>query len=44
MRIPLSILDLAPIARGETASDSIAASVALAQRAEEYGYERVWYA
>jgi luciferase family oxidoreductase group 1 len=44
MRIPLSILDLAPIARGETASSSIAASVALAQRAEEYGYSRVWYA
>jgi len=44
MRIPLSILDLAPIARGETASSSIAASVALAQRAEEHGYERVWYA
>jgi luciferase family oxidoreductase group 1 len=44
MRIPLSILDLAPIARGETASSSIAASVALAQRAEQHGYERVWYA
>ena len=44
MRIPLSILDLAPIARGETASDSFAGSVALAQRAEELGYLRVWYA
>src|SRR5215203_4349144 len=44
MRIPLSVLDLAPINRGETASSSIAASVALAQRAEEHGYERVWYA
>src|SRR5215210_9310949 len=44
MRIPLSILDLAPIARGETAGGSIAASVALAQRSEEAGYERVWYA
>jgi luciferase family oxidoreductase group 1 len=40
----LSILDLAPVARGETAGDSFAASVALAQRAEELGYERVWYA
>src|SRR6202020_2346233 len=40
----LSILDLAPIGRGETASDSFAASVALAQQAEELGYERVWYA
>jgi luciferase family oxidoreductase group 1 len=44
MRIPLSVLDLAPIARGQTASGSIAASVALAQRAEEHGYLRVWYA
>ena len=44
MRIPLSILDLAPIRRGETPSESIAASVALAQSAEEHGYERVWYA
>jgi luciferase family oxidoreductase group 1 len=44
MRIPLSILDLAPIARGETAGSSIAASVALAQRAEEVSYQRVWYA
>ncbi len=40
----LSILDLAPIRRGETASDSFAASVVLAQRAEELGYHRVWYA
>ncbi len=44
MSIALSILDLAPVARGETVSSSIAASVALAQRAEEHGYGRVWYA
>jgi luciferase family oxidoreductase group 1 len=44
MNIPLSILDLAPIPPGETPSSSIAASVALAQRAEEHGYQRVWYA
>ena len=40
----LSILGLAPIGRGETASDSFAASVALAQQAEQLGDERVWYA
>jgi len=40
----LSILDLAPIAPGETAADSFAASVALAQTAEKSGYTRVWYA
>jgi luciferase family oxidoreductase group 1 len=42
--IPLSILDLAPIGRGESAGDAIAASVALARQAEESGYGRVWYA
>jgi luciferase family oxidoreductase group 1 len=44
MTIPLSILDLAFIPVGGTAGDSLAASVALAQRAEQYGYRRVWYA
>src|ERR1700761_8088297 len=44
MRIPLSILDLAPVGRGQTATESFAASVALAQRAEQAGYQRVWYA
>jgi luciferase family oxidoreductase group 1 len=44
MRTALSILDLAPIGRGQTASDSFAASVALARKAEELGYTRVWYA
>ncbi|TYP86747.1 LLM class flavin-dependent oxidoreductase [Blastococcus xanthinilyticus] len=44
MSITLSVLDLAPIPRGETASSAIAASVALARCAEEHGYERVWYA
>jgi luciferase family oxidoreductase group 1 len=44
MSVPLSILDLAPIARGSTVGESIAGSVALAQRAEETGHRRVWYA
>jgi luciferase family oxidoreductase group 1 len=44
MQIPLSVLDLAPIARGESVTSSIAASVELARRAEQHGYERVWYA
>ena len=42
--LPVSILDLAPIRPGETAGQSFAASVALAQRAEQTGYRRVWYA
>ncbi len=44
MATPLSILDLAPVAKGQSAGDAIAASVALAQTAEKTGYERVWYA
>ncbi len=44
MTPPLSILDLASINRGMTAADAFAASVALAQRAEARGYQRVWYA
>jgi luciferase family oxidoreductase group 1 len=43
-QVRLSILDLAPIARGQTAGDSFSGSVALAQCAENLGYERVWYA
>ncbi|MGE5210948.1 MAG: LLM class flavin-dependent oxidoreductase [Acidobacteriota bacterium] len=42
--LPLSILDLAIIGRGESAADAFANSVALAQRAEARGYRRVWYA
>ena len=42
--VPLSILDLAIIGKGQTAEEAFANSVALAQRAEARGYERVWYA
>ena len=42
--IPLSILDLASVGRGETVAESFAASVDLAQRAERWGFERIWYA
>jgi luciferase family oxidoreductase group 1 len=44
MSVRLSILDLAPVGRGQTPSDSFVASVALARKAEELGYQRVWYA
>jgi luciferase family oxidoreductase group 1 len=42
--VPLSILDLAFIGRGQTARDAFDASVKTAQRAEELGYRRIWYA
>ncbi|MEV0055961.1 LLM class flavin-dependent oxidoreductase [Saccharopolyspora shandongensis] len=44
MAVALSILDLAHIGAGETAADSFAGSVDLAQRAESLGYRRIWYA
>ena len=43
-KIPLSILDLAPIKDGENASDSFKESVELAQHAEKWGYNRYWLA
>lgn len=44
MTIPISILDLAIIGQGQTARDALDAAVTVAQRAEERGYRRVWYA
>lgn len=44
MAVPLSVLDLAHIRSSETAADSFASSVRMAQRAEEWGYRRIWYA
>jgi luciferase family oxidoreductase group 1 len=44
MGTALSILDLAPIRPGETATESFASSVTLARLAERLGYRRVWYA
>ena len=42
--IPLSILDLAFVGQDERPADAFAHSVAMAQRAEERGYTRIWYA
>ena len=44
MPVDLSILDLAQVGRSETVASSFAASVDLAQRAEQWGYSRIWYA
>ncbi|MPZ74634.1 MAG: MsnO8 family LLM class oxidoreductase [Nitriliruptorales bacterium] len=44
MTVPLSILDLAEVNRGETAADALRFSTTLAQHAEQWGYRRVWYA
>lgn len=42
--IPFSILDLAPVPSGSTISDSFANSKALAQQADDLGYQRYWLA
>jgi len=42
--ITLSVLDLAPINAGATASDALRNSLDLAQHAEKWGYNRYWVA
>jgi luciferase family oxidoreductase group 1 len=42
--IPLSVLDLAPIRRGGTATESFRNTLDLAQQAERWGYRRFWLA
>ena len=43
-RPPLSVLDLAVVNEGGTSAEALAATTALAQRAEELGYHRFWVA
>ena len=40
----LSVLDLVPVRSGQNSAQAVAASVALAQTADELGYERYWLA
>lgn len=42
--VPLSLLDLSRVHRGESATDGIARSVRLAQTADRLGYHRLWFA
>ena len=42
--IPLSVLDLAPIAAGSTPGDALRNSLDLARHAERLGYRRYWVA
>ncbi|HEX4787529.1 MAG TPA: LLM class flavin-dependent oxidoreductase [Actinospica sp.] len=41
---PLAILDLVPISTGSDAAQALRNSIDLARRAEEFGYERYWFA
>ncbi|HEX7182881.1 MAG TPA: LLM class flavin-dependent oxidoreductase [Thermoanaerobaculia bacterium] len=44
MTLSLSVLDLAPVASGSTASEALRATVDLARLAERLGYTRYWFA
>ena len=44
MSVPLSLLDLAFVAKGQSPRDTFAGCVAVAQLAETLGYRRIWYA
>ena len=41
--LPLSVIDFATVRPGQSVGEGLQESVALAQKAEELGYERVWY-
>ncbi len=43
-KLPLSILDLAPVSEGTSTQDALRNIIRLAQLGDELGYERVWYA
>jgi len=42
--VPVSVLDLAPIVQGGTASESLARTLDLARHAERWGFRRYWLA
>ncbi|GAA1676511.1 alkanal monooxygenase [Citricoccus zhacaiensis] len=44
MSYPLSILDLSTVLPGQPVAEAVAASVELAQKAEEQGFHRIWFA
>ena len=44
MQIPLSVLDLSPIAQGDDAAQSFRNTLDLAQHAEAWGFKRYWLA
>ncbi len=43
-RVPLSVLDLAPVGRGSTPAEALAHSTDLARAVEQLGYRRHWVA
>jgi luciferase family oxidoreductase group 1 len=44
INVPLSVLDLSPVAAGTTVGQALAQTTELARRVEELGYRRFWVA
>ncbi len=44
MSLPISVLDLAPVAAGQSAAEALAGTTLLARRADELGFTRFWVA
>jgi luciferase family oxidoreductase group 1 len=44
INVPLSVLDLSPVAAGTTSGQALRQTTELARRAEELGYQRFWVA
>ena len=44
MALPVSVLDLSPVAAGRSAAHALAGTTELARRAEQLGFERFWVA
>ncbi|MFE6735209.1 LLM class flavin-dependent oxidoreductase [Microbacterium sp. NPDC057650] len=42
--VALSVLDLVPVRTGQTSAEAVGTSLALAQRADDLGYRRYWFA
>jgi alkanesulfonate monooxygenase SsuD/methylene tetrahydromethanopterin reductase-like flavin-dependent oxidoreductase (luciferase family) len=42
--VPLGVLDLVPISSGATPGEALSNTVDLAQRTEDFGYQRYWFA
>jgi alkanesulfonate monooxygenase SsuD/methylene tetrahydromethanopterin reductase-like flavin-dependent oxidoreductase (luciferase family) len=43
-QVPLAVLDLIPVSSGSTNADALSNTIDLAQRAEQFGYQRYWFA
>ena len=43
-RVPLAVLDLVPVSSGQPPSAAVANAVDLVRRAEQFGYQRYWFA